>query len=72
MIEPQRAINHRQLEERIAYLQVTLAALTAQLETQRHHDSAAAIHGHMPAVTDTQMSPTQMSPVEIPLPIAAG
>lgn len=68
MIEPQRAINHRQLEERIAYLQVTLAALTAQLETQRHHDdSAAATQGRMPAVTDSQMSPA-----EIPLPIAAG
>lgn len=53
MIKPQRAINHRQLGERIAYLQVTLAALTTQLAPQRHHDSAAANQGHMPAVTDT-------------------
>jgi hypothetical protein len=67
MIEPQRAISPRQLEERIAYLQVTLAALTAQLESQRQLDSTAAADGPSPLVADTPASP-----VETPLPIAAG
>ncbi|MFW3616816.1 hypothetical protein [Billgrantia antri] len=63
MIEPQRALTPRQLEERIAYLQVTLAALTTQLESQHRLDDRADSDG------PTAASP---SPIETPLPIAAG
>ncbi|MDI5932592.1 hypothetical protein [Halomonas kalidii] len=67
MIEPQRTISRHQLEERIAYLQVTLAALTAQLESQRQLDKdAGAEAAHSPLDTPPP------DPVEIPLPIAAG
>ncbi|WP_104205081.1 hypothetical protein [Billgrantia saliphila] len=67
MIEPQRTISRSQLEERIAYLQVTLAALTAQLESQRQLDKAAGTESvHSPLDTPSP------DPIEIPLPIAAG
>ena len=62
MIEPQGTVSRRQLEERIAYLQVTLAALTAQLESQRQLDGRA----------DADEPAASPSPLETPLPIAAG
>lgn len=62
MNEPQRTLTPRQLEERIAYLQVTLAALTAQLESQHRLDHAGLDGSNV----------TSPGPVETPLPIAAG
>lgn len=68
MITAQQAISRRQLEERIAYLQVTLAALTAQLESQRHLDNTVeTTEVHTSLETDIQPDP-----VDTPLPVAAG
>lgn len=66
-----RATNRRQLEERITYLQLTLAMLTEQLEAQdRLHSLAEGDDGVHAA--DKRYATAQSSYTETPLPIAAG